>query len=263
MNHFCSMCGSVDPLIVIDGFFTCTDCGLCYETDITDANDVLFDPFEEDNVHWGELVDINSRVEYIKTDDIVIGKSIKMTIKSINQKYNTLNYLENILNCIQSKTNYYVPQEVFDTILSKYKKSKVTYTNIRKVLKKNRLGKYYPYIWQIITEINGQHVVFPDELIEDLKIGFKAMTFNWKFIKNTIKKFLPIQFACRNFILYLDQNYVIPYSNSYADYFTNLKRYKRQQNIQTFKELVMYCNFDELFFKYEKRNRCSQTNHCK
>lgn len=120
-----------------------------------------------------------STIEHIITDND--KPSYKDPPKEISYfAYARINHFVEWLNNIQGKETTNIPDHIFDAILLELKKyrctnlSEVSKKQVKDILKKLKLNKYYehtPYIWQCITGQENPH--FTPELEEKLKSMFK------------------------------------------------------------------------------------------
>lgn len=75
--------------------------------------------------------------------------------------YKRINHLNEWLNQVQGKESTEIPEDVFDKILLELKKQKVenmamlTRKNVKEILKKLKINKYYEHIPHIINRLNG------------------------------------------------------------------------------------------------------------
>lgn len=223
----CSNCGSKEPAEEVCFETFCPDCGL-FRDDVRLVDDLY------NNYKWLK-------------EDKDNTNSKKRVI------YNTMNYLEKILNNIQSIDRTKIPNEIIEGVRGEVKK--INYLNVRKYLKKNKLSNYYQNIYLIIFEATGVRIIFPEELLQNLRKGIQISIFEWFVspLKNTVKKFLPIQFVCIELLLHLDKLFELPYKvHDYLCFFKNLKRKRKNQNQGVLRELFEQINFASHFQEYVK-----------
>jgi hypothetical protein len=210
-------CGSKEDRVEENYELVCPDCGLCDDNRIT--NDFYY------NYNW-----------LSNENDNIIQKKKEI--------YDTFKYFEKILASIQSNERVKIPNRVINSV--KENVSIINYINVREHLSRIDESKYYPHIFTIIYEITGKKLVFPEQMILDLKVGVKILLREWFLSKfnNTKKKFLPIQFVCIEFLKHLDSLYKLPYNIlDWLHYFKNLKRKRYVQNLEIFTKLLKSVDF--------------------
>lgn len=177
-------------------------------------------------------------------DEIIINCD-KPNFKDIpNDKsqytYDRRHHFKELINQVQGKESTIIPESVIVLIRKEIKKYKIPIHEIkkiemRKILKKINLTKYYEHIANILTKINPSAVIkFTKE--EEDKLFYMFSCIQEPFImycppdrKNLINYNYIFYKFCQ--ILELD--------NSYKDYFTLLKsRYKLSQHEKIWKKII-------------------------
>lgn len=160
--------------------------------------------------------------------------------------YKRLNHFTEWLNNFQAKETTNIPSEIYDKILNEFKKQriydvkKLNYSQLRKILKKLKLNRYYEHIHHIMNKLNGKKpIVLSRELEEKLRLMFKEIQEPFQEVcpKNR-KNFLSYSYVIRKFLELLGQDKI-------SEYFPTLKsREKLYQQDLIWKGICNILNWD-------------------
>lgn len=166
--NFCPNCRCVKKEVIVDGHLTCKNCGY------TDNNCVAyFSPSQKD-------------------------------MKKIIYPYKRLNHLKECLNQLQAKENLNIPDSCIEKIKSELKKnkitdfSKITFNDIKTVLKKIKYNQYYEHCVFIMVKISGRQ---PPNLKRKEET---EIIFMFKNILNSYQKLCP-----KDRVNFLNYSYVL------------------------------------------------------
>lgn len=118
------------------------------------------------------------------------------------------------LNASSGRENTVIPPEVFGNVLAELRKRKitnlatVTHTQIRAILKKLRLSKYYEHTSYIMSQLNGKPTKPFDQALEDsIKKMFVQIQAPFvKFAPQERKNFLSYSYVLHKFCELLDRD---------------------------------------------------------
>ncbi len=157
------------------------------------------------------------------TDNIIIN-SEKVSYKDPPREssyfaYKRINHFNEWLAQFQAKETTDIPQEVYKGIISeldknKYlSKEKLTYKNMREILKRLKYNKYYEHIPHIINIINGKKApILSRQYEERLRIMFKEIqTPFMKHCPENRKNFLSYSYVLHKFCQLLELDELLIY----------------------------------------------------
>lgn len=138
--------------------------------------------------------------------------------------YKRINHLNEWLNQVQGKETTEIPADVYDSILLEIKKQKlknmavITKKNVKDILKKLKINKYYEHIPHIINRLNGMPTPqLPAELEERIRQMFCQIQLPFlKHAPPTRKNFLSYSYCLNKMMQLLEKD-------QYLEYFPLLK----------------------------------------
>lgn len=181
-DQACSVCGAVGTTVVItnEALALCTNCDACEQVVVETERPPSKDTVKDSTAFC----------------------------------YKRLNHFNEWLSQIQGKQQTHIPDDVYDAILLELKKRKITNlseltaSQVKGVLKKLKLNKYYEHVAFVLNKLNGGQVkVLHPELENKLRTLFLMTQGPFlKWCPNGRKNYLSYSFVMRKLIELLGED---------------------------------------------------------
>jgi len=130
-------------------------------------------------------------------------------VENVKKNYIYLHksYMKIWLDKVQAKENNQIPDFVLEVVKKEIISNRIKdikYSVIRKILKQNKLSKYYDYIYGIIYLLTGIRFVIPDSVENDIIEMFEIYYEYFCTLKNKDRKNISYPYLLHKFFIILD-----------------------------------------------------------